>query len=918
MNSEHRMVTGTQPSVDSRNFDGRALRQLYGSTIGTSLLVGLLAVINAAVYLDAVSMQFVTTWLGSIAIITLVRYWVWRDFIREEVFQESGWRWVLSYHVLGTALGLSFSLGIAWIILHADPSARLIGLVGVFGMCTAATLRITHVRNMLPVYLLALILPPTAALLVVDDAHSIPLIVTVGIYMIFLAVFAGEYRQLLKNYMAVGVRNQRLVRLLGDATTELERHTPVPAPQEVTKADDPEAGDSSLDAVIANLQDLLYRLSPDGRIVSVSSSIRHILNYEPEEIVGEPLSELLVDPDDMRRFSEALSAGQGRVSFFKQCVRDGHGQLRWLSVNAHRVYDDKGKLSFIEGTARDVTALIETERQLEQERERAETTLASIGDGVMTVDRLGLITYMNPAAEALTGWHPDQAVGERLRRVAVMLDRHTRRPLRDVVQECLKSRSRSNLAEDIVLVGAHGKESSIELQLTPLQQGEDSPTGVTLVMHDVTRVRDMASQLRYQAAHDGLTGLINRTTFEQLLEAALESAREEKVDHALMYIDLDQFKVINDTCGHVAGDGLLKQLALRLTSCIRDTDTLARLGGDEFGVLLERCQLERAGEVAEKLRQAVHSYRYVWKDKVFEVGASIGLVPLNADSGTISDVLSGADAACYVAKDRGRNRIHVFHPADEDVAERKGEMQWINVIQRAWDDNAFELHMQPILALDDGSTIATSAEFLLRLRKADGELVRPTVFLPAAERYHMMPQMDRWVLKRALAIISARPASLKQLELFCINLSGQSLSDETFLDFVIEQLDRSEVPPHLLCFEITETAVVANLARAMRFISILRGMGCKFSLDDFGSGLSSFRYLKDLPADFLKIDGSFIRRIAEDPLDHEMVSVINQIGRMMKIKTIAEYVENEQALDAVRKLGVNYAQGNFIGKPVPI
>lgn len=911
------MLTQTEQASDSRNFDATQLRQLYGSTVGTSLLVGLLALVNVAVYRDSLSFDFVGLWIAAIVGVTVVRYLVWRDYMRQEVFVESGWRWILCYHVLGTALGVAFSSGIAWIILQAEPSARLVGLVAIFGMCTAATLRITHIQYMLPIYLAGLVLPPSIALLIVDRPLGIPLLMTVAIYLIFLGIFSGEYRQLLKNFMAVGVRNQRLVRLLGDATTELERHAPANAIEQ-DSIPRPASDDTSLDAVIANLQDLLYRLSPDGRIVSVSSSIRHILGYEPEEIVGEPLTRLLADPDDQRRFAEALTAGGGRVSFFKQQVRDGQGQLRWLSVNAHRVFDDEQRLRFIEGTARDVTALIETERQLEQERERAETTLASIGDGVMTVDRLGLITYMNPAAEALTGWHPDQAIGERLRRVAVMLDRHTRRPIRDVVQECLKSRSRSNLAEDIVLVGAHGKESSVELQLTPLQQREDAPTGVTLVMHDVTRVRDMASQLRYQAAHDGLTGLINRTTFEQALESALESAREEKVDHALMYIDLDQFKVINDTCGHVAGDGLLKQLALRLTSCIRDTDTLARLGGDEFGVLLERCQLERAEEVAEKLRQAVHSYRYVWKDKVFEVGASIGLVPINAESGSMSDVLSGADAACYVAKDRGRNRIHVFHPADEDVAERKGEMQWINVIQRAWDDNAFELHLQPILSLDDNATTATCAEFLLRLRRADGELVRPTVFLPAAERYHMMPQMDRWVLKRSLAIISARPASLNQLELFCINLSGQSLSDETFLDFVIEQLDRSEVPPHLLCFEITETAVVANLARAMRFISILRGMGCKFSLDDFGSGLSSFRYLKDLPADFLKIDGSFIRRIAEDRLDHEMVSVINQIGRMMKIKTIAEYVESEEALQAVRKLGVNYAQGNYIGEPKPI
>ena len=356
-----------------------------------------------------------------------------------------------------------------------------------------------------------------------------------------------------------------------------------------------------------------------------------------------------------------------------------------------------------------------------------------------------------------------------------------------------------------------------------------------------------------------------------------------------------------------------------LETCLRDTDYLARLGGDEFGVLLESCPLSQAQQVAEKLRKAINEYRFSWEDKIFDIGVSIGLVPIGDESSSLTDIMSAADSACYVAKDTGRNCVYTFMQDDTALAQHHGQMQWVQRLQRALDNNSFALYYQPIRPLNTYVEEKDHAELLIRLLDDEQRVVMPNEFMPAAERYHMMPQIDRWVVRQAFSLLSQRLDDYQQhFSIFAINLSGQSLGDETFLNFVLEQFRETALPHSLICFEITETAVIGNIAYAREFIQQLRKRGCQFSLDDFGSGLSSFSYLKSLPVDYLKIDGNFIQGILNDEDDYNMVMSINQIGHVMGIHTIAEFVESERIMQTVKKIGVDFVQGYHIGKPAPL
>jgi len=394
----------------------------------------------------------------------------------------------------------------------------------------------------------------------------------------------------------------------------------------------------------------------------------------------------------------------------------------------------------------------------------------------------------------------------------------------------------------------------------------------------------------------------------------LESARQENKAHALCYIDLDQFKIVNDTCGHVAGDELLRQLTALLQARVRERDTLARLGGDEFGILLGNCRLDKAEEIAEEFCRTVKEFRFVWQEKSFEIGASIGLVAIEADSSSTADLLSAADSACYVAKDKGRNRVYVYQPDDEELVARHGEMQWVSRINQALEENRFELFYQPIVPLQNTKE-QMHVEVLLRMRDEDGKLIFPMAFIPAAERFDLMPAIDRWVVRN---VFSFCEASGRDGITYAVNLSGASLSDVGLMGYLREQFATYDVRPCSISFEITETAAISNLSEAIYFISELKMLGCSFSLDDFGSGLSSFAYLKNLPVDYLKIDGGFIRTIVDNPIDRAMVESINHIGHVMEIKTIAEFVENDEIYKCVKDLGIDYAQGYHISKPQPL
>ncbi len=476
-----------------------------------------------------------------------------------------------------------------------------------------------------------------------------------------------------------------------------------------------------------------------------------------------------------------------------------------------------------------------------------------------------------------------------------------------------------DVGEEALLLSRDGGEYSIADSAAPIRSREGDVVGAVLVFHDVTSERRIAQELRFQAAHDALTGLINRREFEVRVEQALGRARVDGAEHALCYIDLDQFKVVNDSCGHAAGDDLLRQVADLLRAQLRQNDTLARLGGDEFGLLLENCSKEMAGRITGKVLLAVHECRFRWRDQVFRLGASIGVAILSDPHQTLAQAFSAADSACYAAKEMGRNRVHFFRSGDEALARRIGEMGWVSRIHGALEEDRFVLFAQPVLALKrSGRSRRTYCEVLTRLREPDGTLTEPGAFIPAAERYGLMPRIDQWVVRRVLEQLADARVQADATVTYGINLSALSLTQEGMLDWFKALLRAHSLAPHNLCLEITETAAISNLALAQQFIAELKLLGCAFALDDFGSGMSSFTHLRHLGVDYLKIDGSFVVGAVNEPVDRAMIDAINRVGHTMGIQTIAECVESEAALAMLRELDVDYAQGFVVAHPRPL
>lgn len=541
-----------------------------------------------------------------------------------------------------------------------------------------------------------------------------------------------------------------------------------------------------------------------------------------------------------------------------------------------------------------------------------------LNDGVITVDAQGRVIYLNHVAEQLTGWSTAKAAGRLLNEVYHVVDERHHEVEDDLLGRCLRERGRVNSSSNRVLLRRGGWEFIVQDMATPVHDINDEITGAVVVFTDVSELRGMERWMEYESRHDALTGLINRQQFEERLQFALNHAREADQQHVLCYLDLDQFKLINDTYGHAAGDQLLKEISLLLKECLGDDDSLARLGGDEFGVILKHQDMEMAQRAAKALCRAVRDFQYVWEGKPFEVGVSIGLVPITSQWEDLAEIMRVADSACDVAKEMGRNRVHVYATRDLALRQREVEMRWIQQIRQALNGDHFRLYCQNIVPLGSGATSEPHYEILLRLISEDGKVIRPGEFIAAAERYHLMPAIDRWVVKRAMQLLSARHARGEVSGMFAINISGQSLDDEEFLGFVVDTLQRTALPPQVICFEITETVAATHLSVVQRFMSVLSDMGCRFALDDFGRGISSFAYLKNLRVDYLKIDGMFVRDIAEDKIDHAMVESINHIGHIMGIQTIAEFVESQEALEKLIALGVDHVQGYRLGRPRPL
>ena len=672
---------------------------------------------------------------------------------------------------------------------------------------------------------------------------------------------------------------------------------------------------NSLVAMTAN--DAIWEFDGDTKRINLSRRWKTMLGYDAEDEDVKLDWYHLVHPDDIARVQTQMREHlEGNSQFFESVHRMKHqnGDWRWMKSRAKSILDENGRLLRLLGVEVDITERKLYEDALFREKESAQITLQSIGDGVITTDAKNHVEYINPVAEELTGWKVDDASGRSIDEIFRGFHEETCEPLENPLAVSIRRDRAIKSVRPTLLIRRDGNELYIESTASPIRDGQGSVTGGVLVFHDVSESRELNRRLSYHASHDILTGLVNRREFENRLGRALKSARARETSYALLYLDLDQFKIVNDSCGHSAGDALLSQLGSLLKSKIRWRDTLARLGGDEFGVLLESCSLEEAMNSAESLRLAISEYKFVWEERNFRLGVSIGVVPITAENEDVAALLSAADSACAAAKEAGRNRIHSFQENDIDLMRRRREMQWAARINNALEEDRFELFrqtIQPLQSQEEGAHY----EILLRMRDENGGIISPGLFIEAAERYGITPNIDRWVIRSAFRWLVSEADERERLALCSINLSGQSFGDEKFLPFVIDQFQMSGIDATKICFEITETAAIASYSQANRFINALKELGCKFALDDFGTGLSSFGYLKHFPVDFLKIDGSFVKEILHDPIDREMVRSINEIGHLTGKKTIAEFAENEEIITMLRGMGIDYAQGYGVSEP---
>ncbi|WKZ13871.1 MAG: EAL domain-containing protein [Gammaproteobacteria bacterium] len=652
------------------------------------------------------------------------------------------------------------------------------------------------------------------------------------------------------------------------------------------------------------------------RIIFANKVAAELLGLTPEQLVGRPVTDL-VRPAYRAMTRNAITkrlAGEVLPDRMEVQLANGHETDMWAEVTGG-IIDYRGQRAVL-SIARDISYRKNIESTLGRGKQQAQITLESIGEGVITADTEGLIDYMNSAAEKLTGALRETAIGKRLTDIVNLIDETDRRDLGDPIQRCLTDRRRVNMGRRAMMLSqAGGKELSIELTASPIKGPGDVLAGAVVIMHDVSEIRGLTKRMSYQATHDALTGLINRREFERRLEEALQSVREQNVAHVLCYLDLDRFKPVNDSCGHIAGDSLLRSVAALIREKVRESDAVARLGGDEFGVLLLGCPLEKARQIADDVCAAVRDYRFAWQDKVFQIGVSIGLVEIGRDSTTIEDLLAAADSACYVAKQEGRGKVHVYSARDEVTARQRGEIYWLRQLQAALKENRFDLHVQPILAVAGRTGDGPALEVFLRLTDEDGKLVLPRQFMQAAERYHLMGSLDRWVVRTALAALGQGAIRLPENRSCTINLSAQTLGEDDFLEFVVECLDQSQVSPPQICFEVTETALLADLERAERFASVLHGMGCQFGLDDFGSGVGALASLQGLDIDYLKIDGAFTRDLRPDNLNGQVVTAITRLAKTVGFRVIAEQVETQADFDALREMGVDYIQGHYVDRP---
>jgi diguanylate cyclase (GGDEF)-like protein/PAS domain S-box-containing protein len=915
------------------------IRLLYKQLPTALFATTVIACVLAYVLWEEEPRALLLGWLLVLGLLTLGRVWLMRRYfqINPPPDEAPAWGYAFVFTV-----ALSGALwGVAGIFPFREPSV----LYEIFlafllaGLSAGAMSTLSSFRGAYLAFLLPAILPLALRLMLhLTDVHlamgALLLLFTTMMSIISRRLYLSLLESLHLRFENLGLLNELAAARDRQQTALEELEAQMRERRRTEQA--LQAGNEVYRTLVDTTGTGYLIMDEGGRILDANREyVRLTGRGTLAEIQGRQVTEWTAPYDVVRNATEVTQClARGHVRNLELDYIDAAGRVIPVEVNATVVHmDDRRRVIAL---CRDISTRKQAEKALRQayeelerkvgertaqlaqanevlqtEKELFRVTLASIGDAVITTDAEDRITYLNKVAEDLTGWPEAEARGRPLAEVF--------RIVRDEIPEAAEEAGGQVTVSPLghtLLVCRDGREISIDNSVAPIRDRTDVIIGAVIVFRDVTAQRKLAQQLSHQATHDTLTELVNRREFERRLSHVLASANPY-APHALLYLDLDQFKVVNDTCGHAAGDDLLRQISALLRTKLRQADTLARLGGDEFGVLLEHCAVPEAKRIANNLRELVHGFRFGWQDKSFHIGVSIGLVPLVQAGDTVSAVLSAADSSCYAAKERGRNRVHVYEADDSVLAQRHGEMRWMPRIQQALADERFRLYYQPIVPIAPCALAGQHGEILLRLLDEEGHIVPPGAFLPAAERYGLMLAIDRWVVSKTLEALSVCAPREGEV-MFSINVSAQSLGAADFLDFVIEQIERTRVSPRTLCFEITETSAVSELAHVLHFIDMLKSRGCRFALDDFGTGVSSFSYLKTLPVDYLKIDGGFIRNLVTDEIDRAMVEAVHRIGHIMGLRTIAEWVQNDAILEKLREIGVDYGQGYASGEPQPL
>ncbi|MGH1538302.1 MAG: EAL domain-containing protein [Gammaproteobacteria bacterium] len=696
----------------------------------------------------------------------------------------------------------------------------------------------------------------------------------------------------------------------------IEFNTPIASEPEILPISAQQISENKLDTILEVAAIGLLSVDEEDTIVELNTTAALMLDLDEQDSLGTPLS-LVFKQSEIIKLHHIINTCENNDEEISPEIKfiPLEGPAKHFRVSAFSEHKN-GQSSF-SLILQDITNTSITENKLEQEKQRNRITLKLLKDGVIATDVKCQVESMNPVAEGLTGWPSYEAKGKHVDGILKLIDATTRERITSLGKSCLDTGKAIESRNNLILLDRFNNEHPIELSATPNSSLNIETGGLVLIFKDASETNRLTQKISHQASHDALTGLLNRQEFELRLEGAIASAATHDVQHVLCYLDLNQFKIINAQAGHTAGDIVLKQAAEHMKQHMRSIDVFARLGGDEFALLLVNTTADQAKVIAQELINTIRSSTFKWRDQHFEIGISIGLITIDKHSQDPAHMLTRAELACFTAKDHGRNKLHIHRKEDDELTRRHTEMMRAAGVTGALQEDRFRIYCQPIVALSPENTEALHYELLIRLTDPKGDLIMPASFIPAAERYGLMTSLDRWMISTAFRSyndIFGRESGVQ----IAINLSGNSLNDDSLLGFIKGEISKTEIEPSRVCFEITETAAISNLDQVSQLILELKKIGCRFALDDFGSGLSSFTYLKNLPVDYLKIDGSFVHDMIDDTIDHAMVEAINQVGHIMGIGTIAECAESEEVVDMLRELGVDYAQGYAMGSPVPI